>query len=130
MYEDKIVDTIDALMAKNFSAEEKAIIFAHVIADKDHNVTNNVLNKISEFAKGNMRVAQALPVIADDPTEPYKTSEPFEILNQDDIDKFLEKMMSKKWEGDFFDDTYESRHPSDVMKLEGHPRIKWDFSGK
>ena len=50
------------------------------------------------------------------------------MINKKEIDAFLDKMVSDKFKGNFFDDTFEFLHPVEAMEAEGVGRHRSDFN--
>ncbi len=132
MHESQILDIIDSVTLGKLSLEEKSIILAdvhHEISNKRFagNAFNVVLAKINDSTQGSYREALKAPDSFQDFTEESEIGKPFEIKNKDEIDQFLDKMMSEDFNPEYFNDTWEFYHPSDVMKSEGLPRHRSDF---
>jgi len=130
MRENEILDAIDAITLNKFSDEEKSIILAHILHEQKNtrvakSLNRLVLEKIAEHSKG---VTEYLSDYAQDFDNKEAYPKPFEVLNKDEIDKFLDKMTSEKYDGDFFNDTFEFYHPVANMRAEGVPRHRSDFN--
>lgn len=130
MRENEILDAIDAITLNKFSDEEKSIILAHILDEQKNtrvakNLNRLVLEKIAEHSKG---VTEYLDDYAQNLNTIEAYPKPFEVFNKSDMDKFLDKMTSEKYEGDFFDDTFEFYHPKANMNADGVPRHRSDFN--
>ncbi len=132
MHEGQILDIIDSVTLDKLTLEEKAIILADVqneISNKRFagNAFNIVLAKVNDLANGMYKEALKAPDSFQDFTEKGEIGQPFQIQNKDEIDQFLDKMMSDDFNPDYFNDTWDFYHPTDVMKSEGLPRHRSDF---
>lgn len=132
MNERKIVEAMESIMSSGYTNEEKSVVFAHALSEQpdNNNINSVVLEKIAQLSDGKLVFSQALPVIAEDETEEKVTYLPFKFLNMDQIHKFLDKMSSEDWDGEYFNDTFEHRHPPANMKADGVPRQRADFNVK
>lgn len=133
MHETQILDAIDSLTLNSLDYNDKAVLVAFIkseIGNKRlaNNINKKILEKVNELYKGNLKEASNESDSFQDFSETSSYSKPFEIINKDDIDKFLDKMTSKNWDGDFFGDTFEFYHPIDNMKADGVPRHRSDFN--
>ena len=135
MHESQILDMVEALTMDSLSLREKAVIVADVKSELSgkrlaNSAVSLILEKINDLSNGSYREAQALPKVFQDFSEHSDNSKPFVITNQDEIDEFLEKMISKNAEStpeEFFGDTYDFYHPVDNMNVPGVPRFRSDF---
>jgi len=135
MHESQILDIVESLTMGALSLDEKAIIVADVKSELSgtrlaNNTTSLILEKINDLSKGLYREAQALPKVFQDFSEHSDNSKPFVITNQEEIDEFLEKMISKDADNSpeaFFGDTWEFYHPIENMNVPGVPRHRADF---
>jgi hypothetical protein len=135
MHESQILDLVDSLTMDALSLDEKAIIVADVKSELigtrlAGNVSALVLQKVNDLSKGLYKESQALPKTFQDFSEHSDNSKPFAITNQDEIDEFLEKMISDEADNTpeaFFGDTWEFYHPVANMNIPGVPRFRSDF---
>ena len=135
MHESQILDMVDSLTMGTLSFDEKAIIVADVKSELTgkrlaNNTTALILEKVNDLSKGLYKEAQSLPKTFQDFSEHSDNSEPFAITNQEEIDEFLEKMISDKADNTpeaFFGDTWEFYHPVENMNIPGVPRFRSDF---
>jgi hypothetical protein len=134
MQEKEILDALESVAQSFYSNEEKALIFAHVLDEKTNiktakSLNRIVLEKIAEYSKGDLREAQnTAPKMFQDFSEIEEYPKPFEMINKKEIDAFLDKMTSNKFEGNFFDDTFGFVHPVETMEAEGVARHRSDFN--
>ena len=134
MQEKEILDALESVTQSFYSNEEKALIFAHILDEKTNiktakSLNNLVLEKIAEHSKGNFKEAQnTAPKMFQDFSEVEAYPKPFEMINKKEIDAFLDKMVSDKFKGNFFDDTFEFLHPVEAMEAEGVGRHRSDFN--
>jgi hypothetical protein len=92
-------------------------------------INNIVLEKLSDYNNGFLKESQAAePKINQDFSENEAYPKPFEMINKNEINKFLDKMTSKKYEGNFFDDTWDFYHPIEATEAEGVARHRSDFN--
>jgi len=135
MHESQIQDIVDSITLNKLSWSEKAIIVADVKNELCNkrlagNIMSLVLSKVEDLNKGLYKESQsALPKIFQDFSEKEAVSKPFEV-KKDEIDNFLEKMTSKKFDGNVFSDTHDFYHITDVMRAEGVPQHRSDFNVK
>lgn len=132
MHENQILDLIDSLTLNSLNHEDKSIILAHVKSEYSNNrlagsLGSMVSEKIDEYEQGFYKEAQQIVSYFQDYSEKEKYPQPNEIINKSDIDKFLDKMSSKDFEGDLFNDSHEFYHPIENMKAEGVARHRSDF---
>jgi hypothetical protein len=135
MHETQILDTIDSISLGKISFEDKALI----VADIKHELSNKrfagqisslIMQKIDDLSKGMYKIAQSEPKIFQDFEDMEAVPKPFDIINKDEIDKFLDKMMSKEpkeTQDSFFGDTWEFYHPTANMVADGVARHRSDF---
>jgi hypothetical protein len=133
MQETEILNALDKITLNSFSDDEKSIILAHVVGDKNIKTANNLnrvlLQKIAEYSGGAYEESGNTKKNFQDFSETGPYPSPFVISNKKEIDAFLDKMMGKEdWEGDFFDDTFEFYHPKENMNADGVPRHRSDFN--
>jgi hypothetical protein len=134
MREKEILDQLESITQNFYNHEEKAVIFAHILDERSNirtasGLERTVFEKIAEHGRGGMREAQnTAPKISENPIETSLYPKPFEIINKNEIDAFLEKMTSSKFKGDYFGDTFDSEHPTQVMNPEGVGRHRSDFN--
>ena len=133
MQESQIIDLIDSLTFGTLPIEDKSIILAHVqdsiggtrLASK---LSTVVSQTIDDYEKGNLRIAQQISTYFQDFSEIKDYPQPNEIINKADIDKFLDKMASKEYDGDYFADCFEFYHPTENFKADGVPVHRSDFA--
>lgn len=134
MQEREILDALEAVTLNNFSDEDKSVIFAHIINEQKNvrtakSLNKVVLEKVADFVSGSLKEAQnTSPKTFQDFSEIEAYPGPFEIINKKEIDDYLEKMTSKEWDGDYFDDTFEFYHPKENMSANGVARHRSDFN--
>lgn len=134
MHESNILDAIDSISLNSLTNEERALVLAFVKSETDNkrfagsNLNKLILSGINELKLGGYRVSQNIKDYFQDFSEKSSSPKPFDVINKDEIDKFLEKMTSKKFEGDFFDDTFDFYHPTENLNADGVPRHRSDFN--
>jgi hypothetical protein len=133
MHESQILDLIDSLTFGTLSHEDKSIVLAHVQGELSNTRTASKLSsvvseKLDEYNNGQYKVAQKLSTYFQDYSETGSYPQPNEIINKSEIDKFLDKMASTEYEGDYFDDLYSFYHPHENMQADGVPRHRSDFN--
>ena len=131
MHEGQILDLVEALTLGTLSNSEKSKVVADIkfeLSGKRFagNITNLVMNKLQDLSNGLYREAQALPKTFQDFSEKDENLEPFKI-DTEEINKFLEKMISKENDDDPFSDTNTFYHPTENMKAEGQPISRSNF---
>lgn len=137
MLEIQILDTIDKISAHTLSNEERSIMVAEIkneLSNKRFASSNNIIHiameKINELKRGEFKEAQISSNTFQDFSESNQSNTPFKTINQEEIDKFLDKMSSEENEDVFFNDTWGFYHPTENMKAEGLPRHRSDFNVK
>lgn len=134
MQENQILDLIDAFSLNQISEKEKAILLAdikHEMNNKRYasSLNNLILSKINDLSKGLYKESQYLyPQAFSDNNEIESYPKGSDVINKEEIDKFLEKMSSTTFEGHFFDDTFDAYHPEKNMRADGLGRHRSDFN--
>ena len=133
MHESQILEIIDSITLNSLNDNERALVLSFVKHDTENKrfaggINKIILSYVNELKIGNLREASDIKDSFQDFSETSAYPKPFDIVNKSEIDKFLDKMTSKKFEGDFFDDTYDFYHPTENMKADGVPRHRSDFS--
>ena len=131
MHEGQILDIVDSLTLGTLSNDEKSKVVADIKFELSGKrfaggIINLVMNKLEDLSNGMYREAQALPKTFQDFSEKGENLEPFKV-DTSEIDKFLEKMISKDNTDDPFTDTHPFYHPPDNMKAEGQPISRSNF---
>ena len=134
MHENQILDFINAFSVNQISDDEKAII----VADVNFELSNKrfasslptlVMSKINDLAQGMYKESQYLyPQGFGDFNETESYPKGSDVINKSEIDKFLEKMSSDTFEGNYFDDTFDTYHPERNMRADGVARFRADFN--
>ena len=132
MHESQILDIIDSVTLGSLSDSDKSIIIADIKSENSNsrlagNITSLVMQKITDLSNGMYKESQTIPKFDETMKESSPDGAPFKITNEDEINKFLEKMISKKFEGEFFNDLHNEVHPTDVWSIPGVPRKGTDF---
>lgn len=135
MLENQILDTIDKISAGTLSNAERSILVADIKSDlsntrlaSSNGLINIAMQKLNSLKKGEY---EEQPKTFQDFSETNSNSTPFKVINQEEIDKFLDKMSNSNTNEDvFFNDTWEFYHPVENMKAEGLPRHRSDFNAK
>lgn len=135
MLENQILDTIDKISAGTLSNAERSILVADIKSDlsntrlaSSNGLINIAMQKLNSLKKGEY---EEQPKTFQDFSETNSNSTPFKVINQEEIDKFLDKMSNSDTNEDvFFNDTWEFYHPVENMKAEGLPRHRSDFNAK
>lgn len=135
MHERQILETIDKITLNTLSDEERSILVAFVANDLENkrvagSINQIIMTRLNEMKTGNMKIAEAEPKIFQDFSETKAYPAPNVIVNKDEIDAFLEKMTSKEFDGNYFDDTFDFYHPTENMTAKGQPRHRSDFNQK
>lgn len=133
MRENQILETIDSLTLGTLSDRDKAVILADIqdmfqgqrLASNLYDIT---LNKISDLKKGMYKESQVMTSYYQDFSENQSYPKPFDIINKDEIDKFLEKMSNKDYDGNYFGDTWEFYHPIENLHADGVAKHRSDFN--
>lgn len=133
MHEGQILNIIETITFGDLNDQEKSIIVADVKSELSGtrlagSISALVLQKINDLRNGMYKESQIQPNIPGGENEPEHGMTPFEITNQDEIDKFLEKMSNKDFKGDAFGDTWEYWHPTENMYAEGLPKHRSNFN--
>ena len=127
---------VESLTMGALTLEEKAVIVADVKSELGftrlaQSTTSLILQKINDLSNGLYKESQALPKVFQDFSEHADNDTPFAVTNQEEIDEFLEKMMSKKPSDTpeaYFGDTWEFYHPTANMVADGLPTHRSDFN--
>lgn len=126
MTADRILDKIESVTSGTLSTREKALVIASI--NSNDFVGKTTTAQIKEI----LRVVNA--VASGDYVESSSQSEKMPIINQEEIDKYIEKMTggseSDAQTEDFFDDTFEEAHPMNVFEVDGYGRHRSDFNTK
>lgn len=135
MHESLILDAIERMTGDALLDAEKSILVADIHRDSINKrfagtLSSVIMQKLEAMADGMYKEAQTKPETFQDFSESAGSPEPLKIQNMDQIDRFLEKMMSKENTDEFFGDTWEFYHPTENMKAEGLPRHRSDFTVK
>jgi hypothetical protein len=133
MHESQILDVVDSLTLGQLSLNEKAIIVADIKSEISNtrlasNITSLVLEKVNDLSKGLYKESQALPKTFQDFSESEGKQKPFEITNQDEIEKFLDQMMSKEHKDEYFNDTWDFYHPTEPMFYPGETKHRSNYN--
>lgn len=135
MHESLILDAIEKVTGNSLTEAEKSILVADIHSDFMNKrfagtLPGVIMQKLDAMADGMYKEAQAISKTFQDFSESAGNPKPLEIQNMDQIDKFLEKMMSKENTDEFFGDTWEFYHPTENMVADGAPRHRSDFTVK
>ena len=138
MYEKEILDVIETITLNRLSNDEKALVLAHVCDSQRkvktaQNLQKTILGVLEDHAQGLLKESQhdfptTSPKAFQDFSENMPYAKPFEILNKKEIDDYLDKMSSKEWDGNYFDDTWDFYHPVANMTPNGVGRHRSDFN--
>jgi hypothetical protein len=136
MHEGQILDMVESLTLGTLTLEEKAIIVADIKSELGftrlaQNTTSLILQKVSDLSNGLYKESQALPKVFQDFSGHADNDIPFAVTNQEEIDDFLEKMISKEPQNNpetYFGDTWEFYHPTANMVADGLPTHRSNFN--
>jgi hypothetical protein len=132
MHESQILDIVDSVTLGSLSDSDRSIIVADIKSECSgqrlaSNITSLVMQKITDLGNGLYKESQTVPKTNETLKESEPDGVPFKITNESEINKFLDKMMSKKFDGEFFNDTYKEVHPVENFIADGVPSHRSDF---
>jgi|APCry1669189534_1035231.scaffolds.fasta_scaffold10132_3 hypothetical protein len=133
MHENKILEAIDSLTLGTLSYQQKSAILADVNFSLQgkrtaSNINDLILSKVNDLHKGMYKESQIMKSYYQDFSENESYPKAFEITNKEEIDKFLNKMLSKEYKGNFFDDTWNFYHPHENLIADGVAKHRSDFN--
>jgi hypothetical protein len=133
MNHNNILEAIDSITLGTLSDRDKSVILADVISSNEgkrtaSNINNVILYKLEDLNKGLYKESQVMQSYYQDFSEIEDYPKPFEIINKDEIDDFLDKMLSKDYKGNFFNDTFEFYHPVENLCADGVAKHRSDFN--
>ena len=131
MNESKILDTINAITLGKLSFEEQAIIVADIKSTMygkrfAGNINELVMSKINDMTHGLYKESNVATSFQDF-NEVGEMHGPMTVFGIDQIHKFLDKMVSTKYEGEYFQDEWPFYHPVENFTPDGVPRHYSDF---
>lgn len=131
MNEIEVLNTIDSISLGEIDDEGKAIILADVMHKiknkKTASIKKTTLERYADYLEGGYNEATKIDTYFQDFSETGDYPKAFDVINKNEIDKFLNKMLSRNYEGNYFDDTWDFYHPFDNMNANGVPRNRADF---
>lgn len=137
MKPEDILQQIEETTEYSLGLEEKSMVFAAVVDIMNNtrlassSLKSTIINVVNDLNAGNYKIAsqEIGKDIFQDFSIENEIPEPFSIINKKEVDEFLDKMAESDTEkANYFNDTWEFYHPTDVFEPENLPKKRYDFS--